>query len=89
MLVSEVLLMNIPDADLMSFKRQSQLISRMTSCWNFFVDEFPEYVSENVFKSKSIRINPVRRKDRKQHFTEDELRHIFNPKTYSSFVIFN
>ena len=74
--------MDIPKEDKMSFDNQTKLISRMTSCWNFFVDEFPEYVSENVFKSKSVRVNPVRRKDRKQHFTEDELRHIFNPKTY-------
>ena len=43
----------------------------MTSCWNFFADEFPEYVSENVFKSKSIRVNPVKRKDRRGEFTED------------------
>ena len=78
----ELLNMEIPIEDKMSFDNQTKLISRMTSCWNFFADEFPEYVSENVFKSKSIRINPVRRKDRRQHFTEDELRHIFNPKTY-------
>ena len=74
--------MNIPQKDLMSFDNQTKLISRMTSCWNFFVDEYPEYVSENVFKSKSIRVNPVKRKDRRSEFTEDDLHLIFNPKTY-------
>ena len=48
-----------------------------------------KYVSENVFKSKSIRTNPVRRKDRRQHFTEDELRHIFNHKTYLTVIFDN
>ena len=59
--IQELLSMNIPQKDLMSFDNQTKLISRMTSCWNFFVDEYPEYVSENVFKSKSIRVNPVKR----------------------------
>ena len=80
--IQELLRMNIPQKDLMSFENQTKLISRMTSCWNFFVDEYPEYVSENVFKSKSIRVNPVKRKDRRSEFTEDDLHLIFNPKTY-------
>ncbi|MDC0077793.1 site-specific integrase [Deltaproteobacteria bacterium] len=87
--IHELLSMEIPTEDKMSFDNQTKLISRMTSCWNFLIDEYPEYVTENVFKSKSIRINPVRRKDRKQHFTEDELRHIFNPKTYLPFIFNN
>ena len=49
--LQEVLCMDIPKHELMSFDNQTKLISRMTSCWNFFVDEYPEYVSENVFKS--------------------------------------
>ena len=80
--IQELLSMNIPQKDLISFDNQTKLISRMTSCWNFFVDEYPEYVSENVFKSKSIRVNPVKRKDRRSEFTEDDLHLIFNPKTY-------
>ena len=74
--------MDFPLKDKMSFDNQTKLISRMTSCWNFFVDEFPEYVTENVFMSKSVRVNPVRRKDRKQYFTDDDLALIFNSKTY-------
>ncbi len=80
--IQELLSMDIPQKDLMSFDNQTKLISRMTSCWNFFVDEYPEYVSENVFKSKTIRVNPVKRKDRRSEFTEDDLHLIFNPKTY-------
>jgi len=80
--LKEVMELDIPPSDKMSFDNQTKLISRMTSCWNFFVDEYPEYVSENVFKSQSIRVNPVKRKDRRGEFTEDDLHLIFNPKTY-------
>jgi integrase len=81
--------LDIPPSDKMSFENQSKLISRMTSCWNFFEDEYPEYVSVNVFKSKSIRVNPVKRKDRRGEFTEDDLHLIFNPKTYLPAVFDN
>ena len=80
--LKEIMELDIPPSDKMSFDNQTKLISRMTSCWNFFVDEYPEYVSENVFKSQSIRVNPVKRKDRRGEFTEDDLHLIFNPKTY-------
>ena len=49
--IHELMSLDFPPSDKMSFENQSKLISRMTSCWNFFVDEYPEYVSENVFKS--------------------------------------
>ena len=87
--LKEVMKLDIPPSDKMSFENQSKLISRMTSCWNFFEDEYPEYVSENVFKSKSIRVNPVKRKDRRGEFTEDDLHLIFNPKTYIPAVFDN
>ena len=80
--LKEVLELDIPPSDKMSFENQTKLISRMTSCWNFFVDEFPEYVSENVFKSSSIRVNPVKRKDRRGEFTQDDIHLIFNHRTY-------
>ena len=66
----------------MSFDNHTKLISRMTSCWNFFVDEYSEYVSENVFTSKLVRVNPIRRKDRKQYFNDDDLGLIFNHKIF-------
>ena len=87
--LKEIMELDIPPSDKMSFDNQTKLISRMTSCWNFFVDEFPEYVTENVFMSKSVRVNPVRRKDRRECFTEDDLRLIFNPKTYLPFIFNN
>ena len=80
--LKEVMELDIPPSDKMSFDNQTKLISRMTSCWNFFVDEFPEYVSENVFKSSSIRVNPVKRKDRRGEFTQDDIHLIFNHRTY-------
>ena len=80
--LKEVMELDIPPSDKMSFDNQTKLISRMTSCWNFFVDEYPEYVSENVFKSQSIRVNPVKRKDRRGEFTEDDIHLIFNHRTY-------
>ena len=80
--LKEVLEMDIPQSDKMSFDNVSKLISRMSSLWNFFVDEYPEYATENVFKSKSIRVNPQKMKDRREEFTEDDLHLIFNPKTY-------
>jgi len=86
--LKEVLEMDIPQSDKMSFDNVSKLISRMSSLWNFFVDEYPEYVKENVFKSKSIRVNPKKKKDRREEFSEDDLHLIFNPKTYLP-AIFN
>ena len=84
--LKEVMELDIPPSDKMSFDNQTKLISRMTSCWNFFVDEFPEYVSENVFKSSSIRVNPVKRKDRRGEFTQDDIHLIFNHRTYLSAI---
>jgi integrase len=86
--LKEVLEMDIPQSDKMSFHNVTKLISRMSSLWNFFVDEYPEYVTENVFKSKSIRVNPQKMKDRREEFSEDDLHLIFNPKTYLP-AIFN
>ena len=87
--LQEVLSMNIPNNELMSFNRQKQLISRMTSCWNYFADEFPEYVSENVFKSKSIRVNPTKNKNRRECFSDDDLRLVFNPTNYLPAIFAN
>ena len=84
--LKEIMELKIPPSDKMSFDNQTKLISRMTSCWNFFVDEFPEYVSENVFKSSSIRVNPVKRKDRRGEFTQDDIHLIFNHRTYLSAI---
>ena len=66
----------------MSFDNQTKLVSRMTSMWNFLLDESPEHITENVFKYYLIRKNPKKRKYRRESFTYDEIRLIFNHKTY-------
>jgi len=80
--IHELLSLDIPPKDLMSFDNQTKLISRMTSMWNFLLDEYPEHITENVFKSNLIRKNPKKRKDRRESFTNDDIRLIFNHKTY-------
>ena len=80
--IHELLSLDIPPKDLMSFDNQTKLISRMTSMWNFLLDEYPEHITENVFKSNLIRKNPKKRKDRRESFTDDDIRLIFNHKTY-------
>ncbi len=80
--LKEILELEIPLKDLMSFDNQTKLISRMTSMWNYLIDEYPEHITENVFKSNLIRKNPKKKKDRRESFTDDDLGLIFNPKTY-------
>lgn len=88
-ILKEILSMDIPLKDKMYFHNQTKLIARMSTFWNFLIDEYPEYVSENVFKSKSFRINPTKKKDRRECFTDDDLSLIFNPKTYLPFIFLN
>ena len=52
----ELLKMNVPEEDRLSGDTQTKLISRMTSLWNFLIDEYPEFVNQNVFKKKSVTI---------------------------------
>ena len=87
--IHELLSLDIPPKDLMSFDNQTKLISRMTSMWNFLLDEYPEHITENVFKSNLIRKNPKKRKDRRESFTDDEIRLIFNHKTYLPAIFVN
>jgi len=85
--LKEVLEMDIPESDKMSFHNVTKLISRMSSLWNFFVDEYPEYVTQNVFKSKSIRVNPQKMKDRREEFSEDDLHLIWSDYYYSISIL--
>ena len=41
--------------------------------WNFLLDEYPEHITENVFKSNLIRKNPKKRKDGRESFTDDDI----------------
>ena len=72
----------VPLKDRISKDTQIKLISRMTSCWNFLIDEYPEFVTDNVFKKKSQNVSVRKQKDKRQSFTESDLRIIFDHKFY-------
>ncbi len=61
----------------------------MTTLWNFLIDEFPEYVGVNVFRKKSQSRSQIRLKDKKPHFTDDDLHIIFNHRTYLTYIFEN
>jgi integrase len=80
--LKEVLSMKVPVGDRITVDTQMKLTSRMTALWNYLLDEYPEYVNENVFKSKSVRRSAKKQKDRRESFTEKDLQKIFNHKNY-------
>ena len=87
--LEEVLSMNVPQEDRISNETQTKLTSRVISLWNFLIDEYSEYVKENVFQRKSQSKTRVRRKDKRDYFTDDDLELIFNPKTYLPHIFDN
>ena len=52
--LKDILSMKVPIGDRISVDTQMKLTSRMTSLWNYLIDEYPEYVDVNVFKKKSV-----------------------------------
>ena len=78
----ELLKMNVPEEDRMTGETQTKLISRMTSLWNFLIDEYPEYVTQNVFKKKSVTISTRKAKDKRESFTDEDIKTIFHHKNY-------
>ena len=87
--LKEILSMTIPVGDRITIETQMKLTSRMTSLWNYLIDEYPEYVDVNVFKKKSVTKSVRKRKDRKESFTEDDLHIIFHHKNYLPFIFEN
>ena len=87
--LKQILSMTIPLGDRITIETQMKLTSRMTSLWNYLIDEYPEYVDVNVFKKKSVTKSVRKRKDRKESFTEDDLHIIFHPKNYLPFIFEN
>ena len=87
--LKEILSMTIPVGDRITIETQMKLTSRMTSLWNYLIDEYPEYVDVNVFKKKSVTKSGRKRKDRKESFTEDDLHIIFHHKNYLPFIFEN
>ena len=87
--LKEILSMNIPVGDRITVDTQMKLTSRMTSLWNYLIDEYPEYVDVNVFKKKSLGKSRRKRKDKKESFTEDDLHIIFHHKNYLPYIFEN
>jgi len=87
--LKEILSMNIPVGDRISVDTQMKLTSRMTSLWNYLIDEYPEYVDVNVFKKKSVGKSIRKRKDKKESFTDDDLHIIFHHKNYLPYIFEN
>ena len=78
----ELLKMNVPEEDRLSGDTQTKLISRMTSLWNFLIDEYPEFVNQNVFKKKSLTISTRKAKDKRESFTDEDIKTIFHHKNF-------
>jgi len=78
----ELLKKNVPEEDRLSGDTQTKLISRMTSLWNFLIDEYPEFVNQNVFKKKSVTISTRKAKDKRESFTDEDIKTIFHHKNY-------
>ena len=78
----ELLKMDVPEEDRMTGETQTKLISRMTSLWNFLIDEYPEYVTQNVFKKKSVTISTKKAKDKRESFTDEDIKTIFHHKNF-------
>ena len=87
--LKEILSMKVPIGDRISVDTQMKLTSRMTSLWNYLIDEYPEYVDVNVFKKKSVGKSTRKRKDKKESFTEDDLHIIFHHKNYLPYIFEN
>ena len=80
--LKELLSMVVPEDDRLSVDTQTKLISRMTSLWNFLIDEYPDYVTQNVFKKKSVTITSRKAKDKRDNFTDEDIQTIFHHKNF-------
>ena len=80
--LNELLKMDVQEEDRLSGDTQTKLISRMTSLWNFLIDEYPEYVTQNVFKKKSVTISTKKAKDKRESFTDEDIKTIFHHKNF-------
>ena len=80
--LKEVLSMDVPVADRISKETQIKLLSRISALWNWMLDNYPDFVSENVFKKKSQNVSQRKQKDRREEFSEEDIQTIFNPTNY-------
>ena len=87
--LKDILSMKVPVGERITVETQMKLTSRMTSLWNYLIDEYPEYVDVNVFKKKSVSKSQRKRKDRKESFTDEDLQVIFHYKNYLPYIFEN
>ena len=80
--IKELLKMEIPDSHILNIETQTKLNSRIIAIWNFMIDEYNDFVSDNVFKRTSKSKITIRKKDKKDAFTKDDMKVIFDPKNY-------
>ena len=80
--LKDVMSMDIPIKDRISPTTQKHTLSRVSGLWNYLVDNYPEYVTDNVFITKSQQTSSIKLKDRKESFTEKDLQVIFDKDNY-------
>ena len=86
--LKEIIKMEVPPSERISLQTQTKLQSRLKTLWNYFLQEYPEFISQNIFQSPTPKIKRLE-KDRKQDFTPDEIQTIFNPNVYIPFIFNN
>ena len=80
--ISELLKMDIPDSHILSIDTQTKFNSRIIAIWNYMIDEYNDFVTDNVFRRTSTSKITVRKKDKKDAFTKEDLKVIFDPNNY-------
>ena len=66
--INELLKMEIPDSHILNIETQTKLNSRIIAIWNFMIDKYNDYVTENLFKRTSNSKITIRKKDKKDQF---------------------
>jgi integrase len=84
-----ILSMDIPMKDRTSPTTQKHTLSRISGLWNYLIDNYPEFVRDNVFITKSQQSSSIKLKDRKESFTEKDLKVIFDKDSYLNSIFGN
>ena len=87
--IKELLSMEIPESHILGIDTQTKLNSRIIAMWNFLIDEYNDFVNDNVFKKTSTSKITIRKKDKKDAFTQEDMKVIFNPNNYLGEIIDN
>ncbi len=87
--LEKLLSMNIPKKELITNETQNKLLSRVSTLWNYLIDEYPQYKLENVFKKKQRWSSQRKQKDKRDDFLESDLQLIFDPKHYLTEIFDN